>query len=411
MNYKIFPPDDLLQARVKLPLSKSMSNRAILINALTAGAEPLKDVAHCDDTDAMLAGIKATDGTVNVGAAGTAMRFLTAYFACAEGRSITIDGSNRMRQRPIGQLVGSLRECGAEIEYLGEEGYPPLKITGHRLHGGDISIDATVSSQFISALMMIAPTMDNGLTINLEGEIASRPYIEMTARMMRDAGVDVTFDNNKIIVKAGIYTPSLQPIEADWSGASFWYEIEALTSGFVTLDGLVKDSCQGDSRVAKIFADLGVDTEWDGEEGGIDLLASPELSPRLVTDMSDTPDLVQPLVVTLSMLGVPFSLIGVKSLQIKETDRLKALSAELLKLGLIINIDTPDTISWEGARRPVSEIPEFDTYDDHRMAMSLAPVAIYLPGIVIKDAEVVSKSYPDFWNHLTEAGFTIEETE
>lgn len=410
MDYRILPPEELLQARVKLPLSKSMSNRAILINALTPDGQPLGELAKCDDTEAMLAGITMTQGTVDVGAAGTAMRFLTAYFASRPGVSVTIDGTERMRNRPIGPLVDALRACGADIAYTAREGFPPLNINGRALKGGEITVAASISSQFVSALMMVAPVMEEGLKITLAGEVTSMPYIRMTAEMMGRCGAEVTFDGPTVSIAPRPYSYAPLTIEGDWSAASYWYEIEALSSGFVTLDGLERFSCQGDSRVARIFSELGVTTEFEGEDGGTDLEASPDLTPRLLADMTDTPDLVQALTVTLAMLGVPFRLTGVKSLRIKETDRLEALRRELLKLGIIIDIEGDDTLAWEGARRPVSELPAFDTYSDHRMAMALAPVALYVPGIVIRNAEVVTKSYPEFWNHLTDAGFSVTDT-
>lgn len=218
MNYRILPPEGFLETRLMLPLSKSMSNRALVINALTDGAPRLTDVAKCDDTDAMLEALSTDDADViNIGAAGTTMRFLTAYYSTREGRTVVLDGSERMRHRPIGVLVDALRNLGAEIEYVGEEGYPPLRISGRRLHGGDLTLDASVSSQFISALLMIAPVTEKGLRLTLEGEIVSRPYILMTLKMMHDAGVDSEFYLNTITVEPQTYKPSLTPIEGDLS--------------------------------------------------------------------------------------------------------------------------------------------------------------------------------------------------
>lgn len=409
MDYRIFPPDDLLQARIKLPLSKSISNRALLLNALTVDALPLTEVADCDDTRAMMSGLGLTQGTVDVGAAGTAMRFLTSFFAVSHGREVVIDGTQRMRQRPVGPLVDALRACGAAITYLGEEGYPPLKIKGQNLRGGVVSIPATVSSQFVSALMMVGPLMEEGLTIDLAGDLISAPYVNMTLEMMKLWGADIEMDGSRIVIGHRPYNPTSFVVEGDWSAASYWYEIEAITSGWITLDGLQQVSLQGDSRVMRIFENLGVNTEFDGEEGGIDLVASPDLSPRLIADMSDTPDLTQTVVITCVMLGLPFRLVGVKSLKIKETDRIEALRKELLKLGFVMEVESDDVISWENTRCPVTEIPVFDTYEDHRMAMSLAPVSIYVPGIIVKNAEVVSKSYPGYWDDLRSAGFRLVE--
>ncbi len=410
MNYRIFPPEELLETRVKLPLSKSLSNRALIINALTPGALPLGEIADCDDTRVTSEALASDADCINVGAAGTAMRFLTAYFASSPGRTVTLDGSERMRHRPIAALVDALRQCGAEISYAGEEGYPPIRIAGSRLAGGSITVPASISSQYISALMMVAPLMTEGLTIHLEGEIISRPYILMTLAMMKEWGAEGELEGNRLTLEPGIYRPVEFAVEADWSAASYWYELEALTSGWITLDGLRSDSLQGDKAVSRIFNNLGVVTEWEGEDGGTDLVASPDLSPRLTIDMTDTPDLAQTVIVTCAMLGIPFRITGLASLRIKETDRLEALRKEILKIGIILRIENSDTMEWEGERRPITEMPEFDTYEDHRMAMALAPVSVYVPGIVIRDVEVVSKSYPTFWDDLRNAGFTLTET-
>lgn len=407
MNYRIFPPEELLEADIRLPLSKSVSNRVLIINALTPGEVPDVEVAQCDDTAVTVSALASKSDYVDIGAAGTAMRFLTAYFAATPGRTVTLDGSERMRRRPIRALVDALRCCGAHIEYVGDEGYPPLRIAGAHLAGGEVSVDASISSQYVSALLMVAPTMQNGLTLTLDGEVSSRPYINMTLELMRRHGVESSREGNVISVVPGQYEPCAETVEADWSAASYWYELEALTSGWVTLRGLDSESTQGDSRVAAIYEALGVTTDFEGETGGVDLMASPDLSPLLVMDLSDTPDLAQAIVVTCTMIGVPFRFSGLASLKIKETDRLEALRNELLKVGIVVEIENDDTMEWDGRRRPINELPEFDTYDDHRMAMAFAPVAIYLPGIVVRDAEVVSKSYPEYWNDLRSAGFRI----
>lgn len=408
MNYRILPPDGFLETGLTLPLSKSMSNRALIINALTPGALPLGEVAVCDDTDAMRAALAQPDAaTVNVGAAGTTMRFLTAYYASAEGREVTLDGSERMRKRPIGVLVEALRSLGADIEYVADEGYPPLKIRGRRLRGGELELDSTVSSQFISALLMVAPLMDEGLRLTLRGETVSRPYIRMTLAMMEDAGVESEMSGNCITVAPQSYGKSLRAVEGDWSAAAAWYEIAALSAGAVTIDNLADESCQGDRKLADIFTHLGVETEWSDTGNGAELMASPDQEARLKIDFSDTPDLAQYVIVTCAMLGIPFRFTGLSTLAIKETDRVAAVTKELAKLGLMLQPESNDVLSWEGQRRPFTERPRFDTYADHRMAMCLAPVALFVPGIIINDAEVVSKSYPGFWDDLREAGFTL----
>lgn len=414
MNYRIFPPDELLEADITLPLSKSLSNRVLIINALTEGAPDTVEVAACDDTDVTVRALSSDADCINIGAAGTAMRFLTAYFAATPGRTVTLDGSDRMRHRPIRELVDALRCCGAKIEYAGEEGFPPLRITGHKLVGGSITVNSSISSQYISALLMVAPTMQNGLEITLEGEVMSKPYINMTLGLMRQHGVEGEFVDKVITIPHGRYVPCSDKVEADWSAASYWYEIEALTSGWVTLHGLSNDSFQGDAKVASIYENLGVNTDYEGgeeETDGIALVASPDLSPRLVMDLSDTPDLAQTIVVTCAMIGVPFCLSGLASLKIKETDRLEALKTELLKVGIMVEIENNNTLVWDGARRPITSMPEFDTYDDHRMAMAFAPVSIYLPGIVVRNVEVVSKSYPEYWSDLVKAGFRLVDAD
>lgn len=391
-----------------LPLSKSMSNRALIINALTPGAAPLKELAVCNDTAAMLKALVSQDSDeINIGAAGTTMRFLTAYFAVKEGASLVLDGSERMRQRPIGVLVEALRSLGADIEYVGEEGFPPLRIRGKKLKGGELTLDSTVSSQYISALLMIAPTMSEGLKLTLTGDTVSRPYILMTLKMMEDAGIESDYFDDVITIKAQTYRPYDFKIEGDWSSAAVWYEIEAISSGAVTIDNLTRESCQGDRKLADIFARLGVDTEWEGENGGTDLIASPDQDARLRVDFSETPDLAQYVIVTCAMLGIPFHFTGLSTLAIKETDRIAAISKELAKIGILIQTEGKDAVSWEGQRCPFSTLPRFETYDDHRMAMCLAPIAIFIPGIVINDMEVVAKSYPTFWTELHQAGFIL----
>lgn len=412
MNYRILPPDEMLQARVALPRSKSVSNRLLVINALTPGALPLPPLADCDDTRVMQTALEAPEAsTVDVGACGTAMRFLTALYAATPGREVTITGSERMLQRPIGTLVDALRHLGADIRYAGEEGFPPLAISGRRLKGGVVEIDAQVSSQFISALMMVAPTMEAPLELRLGGTPVSMPYIRLTAWLMEQRGVEPEFDEGLVRVPAGGYKPvAAEAVEADWSAASYWYELEALSMGAITLDGLDPASRQADVAVAAIFSQMGVTTRWQGEEGGIDLEPNPDQDPRLTVDMAACPDLVPAVAVTAALLGIPFRLTGLASLRIKECDRAAALQAELARLGIMTAL-ADNTLSWELERRPVEEMPRFDAHDDHRMAMALAPVALFVPGIVVCGAESVAKSYPDYWEHLRAAGFTLEEVE
>lgn len=403
MNYRIFPPEDMIDASISLPLSKSISNRALIINALTPNAHLLKRVAKCNDTDVMVEALSSMKEEVNIGAAGTAMRFLTAYFAINEDRKIVLDGSARMRQRPIKALVDALTQCGAKIEYLGEPGYPPLKIEGRAMMGGAVSLPASISSQYISAILMIAPLMQQGLTLTLEGEITSRPYILMTLEMMRRWGVDCEFEGNVITVPHSQYQAIDFDAEADWSAASYWYEISALSAECIALKGLDEKSLQGDSRLVEFFKMLGVETEFDDE--GLSLIPSPEQYSQITLDLSEQPDIAQTIAVACCMLRIPFKLTGLATLKIKETDRLVALQTELAKLSFNLRIEQDSQLIWEGERHPILEEPRIDTYEDHRMAMAFAPVALYMPGLVINDIEVVAKSYPEYWDHLQSIGF------
>lgn len=425
MDLRIFPPEDLLQATVKLPLSKSVANRALVIAALTEGGIAPDRLPDCDDTRVFIEALSRREGRVDCHGCGTALRFLTAFFAATEGADVIIDGNERLRQRPIAVLVEALRDCGADIEYAEAERFAPLRIRGRRLNGGEIDLDPQMSSQFASALLMVAPTMTSPLRLRLVGEIASEPYIRLTTAMMEAAGAIVDRENMvmvvdhgqevpregaSITVEHGRYKPFRQEAEADWSAAAFWYEIEALTSGFLSLDTLSADSKQPDSAAARLFADLGVVTDFEGEEGFTDLCGSPDLSPRLRHDFSPTPDLVPAAVVTCVMLRIPFRFTGISTLRYKESDRIAALIEELARVGAVIESNA-DSMSWEGALQPVAELPVFDPHGDHRLAMSLAPVACYIPGIIVRDAEVVDKSYPSFWDDLAAAGFRVEPVE
>lgn len=398
---------------LNLPSSKSISNRVLMLDALAGGGGELRNIAVCDDTESMRRALESDSDTINVGAAGTAMRFLTAYFAMQEGRVVTLDGSERMRCRPISVLVDALCRCGADIEYLGEEGYPPLLIKGRRLAGGAVSLNASVSSQYVSALLMAAPMMDNGLVLTLEDDVVSMPYIRMTLGLMDEWGVECDKDGNVLTIRPGRYSVTDYDVEADWSAASYWFEAEALSSGGIELSGLRPGSLQGDSRLMELFRNFGVDAQW-GDDGLLVLEPSPDLNPRVGLDLGEQPDLAQTIAVTCCMLGLPFRLTGLSTLKIKETDRLTALKTELRKVSFDVDIVDDSILEWDGRSRwPISGGSDviIDTYDDHRMAMSFAPVALYIPGIIIRDAGVVSKSYPGFWDDMQKVGYQIEEVE
>lgn len=414
MNYKIYPPDGITEADVAMPLSKSVSNRQLIISALTPGGSTIQQLADCSDTHVLQEALSSTESTIDCRDAGTAMRFLTAYFAAIPGREVTLTGTDRMLRRPIGPLVDALRQCGAEISYLGEEGFPPLRITGRQLKADNLQIDSTISSQFISAMLMIAPLMSGGLSLRLDGEPVSLPYIDLTLSLMKKAGIDCERAGSDIEVAESAYSPTTFTAEGDWSAAAFWLEIEALTGGFITLRGLQPDSAQPDRRALEIFGALGAVIDPDPDEpvdNGIQFVGSPDVSPRLTCDLSANPDLAPAVAVTCAMIGVPFTLTGLESLVIKESDRLTAISDELKKIGVVCERIANHTLQWEGRRMPIMERPDFETYDDHRIAMALAPVAVYIPGIIIRNADVVSKSYPDYWNDLIAAGFTLADAD
>lgn len=409
MNYRIIAPRRI-EGEIDLPASKSISNRVLLLNALCATPGRLSNLAQCDDTDAVLSALAQPDASeVNIGAAGTAMRFLTAYFATREGREVVIDGTERMRQRPIGVLVDALRQLGADIEYVEAEGYPPLKITGTRLHGGALTVSGSVSSQYITAILLIAPVI-GGITLTIEGEIMSRPYIDMTLALMARYGVKAEWRENVIHVPAGEYTALDFTVEADWSAASYWWAMQAIVpQSRITLKGLEPQSLQGDSRIAELMSQMGVTGNWCGRyldlrsNGGMGCCCS------TFADLSGTPDIAQTLVVMLCLMGRPFRITGLRTLRIKETDRLEALRTELRKLGYVVKVEGDDAISWHFETTAAEASPHICTYHDHRMAMAFAPAAIRFPGLIIDDAQVVSKSYPLFWEHLRQAGFKIEE--
>lgn len=412
MQIKAFAPK-YVKGKVILPSSKSISNRVLVINALSGSRGVLpENVSDCDDTMVMIKWLGGNDETVDVGAAGTAMRFSTALLAVSEGYRV-ITGSERMKQRPIALLVDALRGLGAEIEYVGNEGYPPLRIKGNpTMKGGCVSLSGGVSSQYISALLMIAPMMEEGLTLTLTGDVVSRPYIDMTIGLMRDFGAKVMWmDDNVVRVEPRVYSKRDFFVESDWSACSYWYEMVALGDGDVLLPGLFKDSFQGDSRVAELFSMLGVATEYvEGEGMGacVHIYRTGDVCGRLDLDLVEQPDLAQTLVVCCCMMGVPFRFTGLQSLKIKETDRINALRTEMRKLGYVVGEENDSVLYWNGERCEADTEPVIDTYDDHRMAMAFAPCALKLGEIRINDPHVVSKSYPGYWEDLRSVGFVCE---
>ena len=417
MQYMITPPRHV-DTRILLPASKSISNRALIIHALTGGNVMPENLSDCDDTKVIIRALSHRPEVIDIKAAGTAMRFMTAYLSVTEGEH-TITGTERMKHRPIGVLVDALRYLGAEIEYAGEKGFPPLRIRGRQLEGGRLEIPGNVSSQYISALLMIAPVLSKGLEMKLTGGIVSRPYIDLTLHLMHQFGVSAEWtDIDSITVKPQPYRQRPYTIENDWTAASYWYEILALTDELgskVVLPGMMDGSRQGDSAVRYIFSLLGIKTAFADREADrltdTTLTRHPCMLNRMDYDFTNQPDLAQTLIATCPVLGIPFHFTGLGSLRIKETDRIEAMKTEMEKLGYILHADSGTELSWEGDRCEPAAQPVIDTYEDHRMAMSFAPLAIRLGRIGINHPEVVSKSYPHYWNDLRKAGFHIVQTD
>lgn len=407
MQIKITAPAQI-HTTIQLPSSKSISNRALIINALGNGTFRPENLSDCDDTQVMIHALSGDKETIDILAAGTAMRFLTAYLSVTPGQRI-LTGTQRMQQRPIQVLVNALRELGAEIDYIANDGFPPLRIRGRELKKDAISLPGNVSSQYISALLMIAPALSNGLTITLTGEIISRPYINLTLQLMNDFGARAGWLNNhQLRVEPTSYQSIPFYVESDWSAASYWYQITALSKeAEVTLPGLFETSYQGDSQVAHLFRSLGVETLYENKT--VTLRKTGNVVEHLEYDFIDQPDLAQTFVVTCALMNIPFRFSGLQSLKIKETDRMAALINEMGKLGYALCETEGSILSWEGERCRKAADAAIDTYEDHRMAMAFAPACLVMPQILINNPQVVSKSYPRYWEDLKKAGFIIKE--
>ena len=415
MQYNITAPKALKQT-VQLPASKSISNRALIIYALSGGDTLPENLSDCDDTEVIVSALKDNPYEINIKAAGTAMRFMTAYLATRDGEEHVITGTERMKHRPIHILVDALRQLGADIEYLGKEGFPPLRIKGRKLEGGQLDVPGNVSSQFISALLLIGPCLRDGLTLHLTGDLISRPYIDLTLWMMREFGADVDWTAYDTITVAGKpYKQRSYYIENDWSAASYWYEMMALAKEEdceIRLEGLMDGSKQGDSSVRYIFSLLGVKTTFATKKEGVPttvtLRHSGRCVPRLEYDFVNAPDLAQTFVVCCLMLGVKFYFRGLSTLKIKETDRIEALKNEARKLGFVIYDKDDCELYWDGERCEPQADAAIDTYEDHRMALAFAPAAFRMDSLRINNPQVVSKSYPKFWSDLRQAGFQLD---
>ncbi|WP_420581792.1 3-phosphoshikimate 1-carboxyvinyltransferase [Reichenbachiella sp.] len=404
-SIKLSRPTTTLSLDVPLTSSKSESNRALLLNELGGGTSELKNLSTARDTVTMTKLMASDEYSLDVLDAGTVMRFTTAFLAIGK-KERRITGTPRMCQRPIGLLVDALNELGAEITYEKEEGFPPLlfkPFTNQKTN--QLTIPGNISSQYISALLMIAPTLPEGLTITLEGEIYSRPYIEMTLNLMKHFGVSGEFKNNQISVEHLSYQSNSYTIESDWSGASYWYSLFALANkAQITLKGLRSKSNQGDHAIASIMEGLGVKSTFDGE---IVTLSKTDIQEKLVIDFKSCPDLAQTVMAAAAALGVDLKMTGLESLRIKESDRTAAMAIELGKIGA--KLEEHENGLWiltSPKKLEVTEVIEFDTYDDHRMAMALAPLAMKFD-CIIHEPEVVVKSYPEYWEHLEMAGMKI----
>ncbi len=400
-QYKlIYSPNNNFIVEAKLPASKSIANRALVIAALCGAEINLNNISDCDDTQAVIKAFSSNEEVKNIGAAGTAMRFLTAYYAISS-ETVIMTGTERMKNRPISILVDALRSLGADIDYVEKEGYPPLKINGKKLSGGDLYIKGDVSSQYLSAILMVAPYMENGLRLIIKGDLVSKPYLQMTLSLMESFGVSYMWNDNIIEIEPSEYKPINFTVENDWSAASYWYSVVALSENkSVKLKYLSSNSLQGDSKLVELYKSLGVETEFTEE--GIVLSRNKGINLPICYDISlkEQPDLAQTLVVSCLLLNVNFRFSGLENLKIKETDRIAALIIECKKLGYNIKEEECGVLSWSGEKcAPANEIV-IKTYEDHRMAMAFAPAVIKLNEISISEPDVVSKSYPAFWKEF-----------
>ncbi len=419
MNYNVSHPTKELGGSITLTASKSESNRALIIQALCAEAFEIKNLAAAEDTRVLkeiLTAVKSNstlqETTYDVGAAGTTMRFLTAYLATVPGNHM-LTGSERMKDRPIGILVNALRDLGASIEYMEKDGYPPLRIKGKELQGAEVLIDGNISSQYISALMLIAPQLKNGLVIKFKGEVTSIPYINMTSKIMEEFGVTPLWsgDTRSITIHKKAYHKKNKEyvfeVEGDWSSASYWYAFAALSNevNFI-IKGLKKNSLQGDAVIASICGSFGIKTDY--MDGGIRITKEGERVKSFEFDFSTCPDLAQTVATLTSALKAPSTFTGLHTLRIKETDRTLALKNELAKLGTEVEIISDDSIKINPSNS-IKTQQSIATYEDHRMAMAFSVFALTNDSITIEHSEVVKKSYPNFWNDLKSVGFIIKE--
>ena len=385
MNYKISHPTKVVNCEIDLPSSKSISNRLLIIKALCKEKFLIKNLSESDDTILLKNALNSKEKTINVSHAGTSFRFLTSFLSIQKGKEFILNGSDRMKERPIKELVNSLQELGVKIEYLEKEDFPPLKIIGTEIDGGEIEIDGTISSQFISSLLLIAPNLKNDLILKIKGELVSKPYVLMTLKLMGEFGINWTWNKDVISILKQEYVAKNYTVESDWSAATFWFQSASLSEKCkIILRGLNEESIQGDSACKEIFKDLGVDSVF--KNGNLILTKNKRISPSETYNLIETPDIYQSLKCTLFTLNKDSEFTGIQTLRNKETDRIAAVENELLKL------NTPKII---------------ETYNDHRMAMSFAPLSLKFEELQISNPGVISKSYPNYWKDLKKGGFKI----
>ena len=385
MNYKISHPTKVVNCEIDLPSSKSISNRLLIIKALCKEKFLIKNLSESDDTILLKNALNSKEKTINVSHAGTSFRFLTSFLSIQKGKKFILNGSDRMKERPIKELVNSLQELGVKIEYLEKEDFPPLKIIGTEIDGGEIEIDGTISSQFISSLLLIAPNLRNGLILKIKGELVSKSYVLMTLKLMGEFGINWTWNKDVITILKQEYVAKNYTVESDWSAATFWFQSASLSEKCkIILRRLNEVSIQGDSACKEIFKDLGVDSVF--KNGNLILTKNKRVSPSETYNLIETPDIYQSLKCTLFALKKDSEFTGIQTLKNKETDRITAVENELLKL------NTPKII---------------ETYNDHRMAMSFAPLCLKFGELQISNPGVISKSYPNYWKDLKKGGFKI----
>lgn len=408
MIYRITHTTKKINTSVKLPASKSLSNRALIIRELSKQLFEIENLSQAADTLLLNKLLKSSNVVVDCEDAGTTLRFITAYYAL-QGEEKIITGSDRMKLRPVGELVHALRLLGANITFIEKEGFPPFKIGKGKLSGGKISIDSSISSQFISALLMIAPYLKGGLDLTLTGDLISLPYIEMTLSMMKYFGVEAIKSGNSISIEPQVYKTKRYYCEADWTAASYWFEIAALANeAEINFDNLEKNSWQGDAIIIKMMEQFGVNSKFNGKQ--FQLKKTKLTRPDFFTfNFKDCPDLAQTMAATCAGLNVPADLKGLQSLRIKETNRAEAMQRELYNLAVQTDFCDYSKLKIYN-HRPINYLNRpLKTHNDHRMAMSLAPLALKLPFLEIENPDVVNKSYPGFWKDMIAAGFEIEE--